>query len=258
MLDTRKHRSDETADPEERTILGDAQLAALHNWLARVNGTAVWKFVVSSVPLSTLWAYDAKEDSWAAFDKERQSVLSALTTVDNVVVLTGDRHQYAVIDFFGGRLLEISTSPLSQFDLAIKGIPALGRWASAETFNRTVVALNATDGTEYQATVQTPVERVLEYIPKVGDYIVPFGHFRTLTDMTSHDPVGQLQGLFHRGGHDRPRCAEACGRADRQRQECLADCGGRKASSVVGDASTRSPADSKLQGHPRVGPLESR
>ncbi|KAH7103806.1 PhoD-like phosphatase-domain-containing protein [Auriculariales sp. MPI-PUGE-AT-0066] len=171
VMDTRKYRSDDSVEEAERTMLGEQQLVAFHNWLSRVNGTAVWKFVVSSVPLTELWGYDAQKDSWAAYEDERQSIISALTSVQNIVVLTGDRHQFAAVDYMNGRLLEVSTSPMSQFDLAVNGFPALRRWASEKTFSKTVTAVNATDGTTYQTAVEYPVERVLEYVPK-GNYKV--------------------------------------------------------------------------------------
>ncbi len=37
VMDTRRHRSDiTTEDPATHTMLGDKQLAALHNWLGKV------------------------------------------------------------------------------------------------------------------------------------------------------------------------------------------------------------------------------
>ncbi|CAE6414987.1 unnamed protein product [Rhizoctonia solani] len=101
-----------------RTMLGEEQLAALHSWIADVNQTATWKFVVSSVPLTAMWAgYDGHLDLWAGYMHERNTVLSLLSSVPNVVVLSGDRHEFAAVEFPRGKYLvrEYSTSPLNQF-----------------------------------------------------------------------------------------------------------------------------------------------
>jgi len=57
-------------------------------------------------------------DSWAAYPAEKASILDAIATVPNVIILSGDRHEFAMIEFnhpssTGHRALEISTSPLS-------------------------------------------------------------------------------------------------------------------------------------------------
>ncbi|KAF8758332.1 PhoD-like phosphatase [Rhizoctonia solani] len=108
----------EAVDETSRTMLGEAQLAALHSWIADVNQTATWKFVVSSVPLTAMWAgYDGHVDLWAGYMHERDTVLSLLSSVPNVVVLSGDRHEFAAVEFPRGKHLvrEYSTSPLNQF-----------------------------------------------------------------------------------------------------------------------------------------------
>ncbi|CAE6441319.1 unnamed protein product [Rhizoctonia solani] len=108
----------EAVDEASRTMLGEDQLAALHSWIADVNRTATWKFVVSSVPLTAMWAgYDGHVDLWAGYMHERDTVLSLLSSVPNVVVLSGDRHEFAAVEFPRGKHLvrEYSTSPLNQF-----------------------------------------------------------------------------------------------------------------------------------------------
>ncbi|KAH7341143.1 PhoD-like phosphatase-domain-containing protein [Rhizoctonia solani] len=108
----------EAVDETSRTMLGEEQLAALHSWIADVNRTATWKFVVSSVPLTAMWAgYDGHVDLWAGYMHERDTVLSLLSSVPNVVVLSGDRHEFAAVEFPRGKYLvrEYSTSPLNQF-----------------------------------------------------------------------------------------------------------------------------------------------
>ncbi|CAE6486246.1 unnamed protein product [Rhizoctonia solani] len=108
----------EAVDEASRTMLGEDQLAALHSWVADVNRTATWKFVVSSVPLTAMWAgYDGHVDLWAGYMHERDTVLSLLSSVPNVIVLSGDRHEFAAVEFPRGKHLvrEYSTSPLNQF-----------------------------------------------------------------------------------------------------------------------------------------------
>ncbi|CAE6455989.1 unnamed protein product [Rhizoctonia solani] len=108
----------EAMDEASRTMLGETQLAALHSWIADVNQTATWKFVVSSVPLTAMWAgYDGHVDLWAGYMHERDIVLSLLSSVPNVVVLSGDRHEFAAVEFPRGKHIvrEYSTSPLNQF-----------------------------------------------------------------------------------------------------------------------------------------------
>ncbi|CAE6426614.1 unnamed protein product [Rhizoctonia solani] len=108
----------EAVDETSRTMLGEAQLAALHSWIAEVNQTATWKFVISSVPLTAMWGgYDGHVDLWAGYMYERDTVLSLLSSIPNVVVLSGDRHEFAAIEFPRGKHIvrEYSTSPLNQF-----------------------------------------------------------------------------------------------------------------------------------------------
>lgn len=56
VWDTRSYRSANKADDgEDKTMLGERQKVVFFDWLAKVNQTVTWKFVVSSVPLMTLW-----------------------------------------------------------------------------------------------------------------------------------------------------------------------------------------------------------
>ncbi|EJD53409.1 hypothetical protein AURDEDRAFT_180911 [Auricularia subglabra TFB-10046 SS5] len=177
VMDTRRYRSDASVEEAQRTMLGDKQLAAFHSWLGRVNGTATWKFVVSSVPLSSLWQYDAQTDAWAAFPKERKALIDALASVPNVVVLSGDRHQFAVIDYYNGGFPEISTSPASMFDVPwwLGRMGAGIQRISAETFKMNVTRQVENDegGVETLAPVEQelPIETVVHYAPS-GNYKV--------------------------------------------------------------------------------------
>lgn len=102
VLDTRRHRSLPETDPESTTLptmLGEKQLHDLHSWLGRVNSTATFKFIVSSVPFTSLWhGWDGQKDTWAGYRIERDSLLDVLQYIPNVVILSGDRHEFAFIE----------------------------------------------------------------------------------------------------------------------------------------------------------------
>ncbi|KAK0517971.1 hypothetical protein OC834_007907, partial [Tilletia horrida] len=119
VLDTRKLRSPASdADSESKTMIGEYQKDALMRWLGAVNTTATFKFVVSSVPFNTLWGgpldWDGQYDTWSAYFTERQQILDVLQYVPNVVVLSGDRHEFASVGL-RQTVTEFSTSPLSMF-----------------------------------------------------------------------------------------------------------------------------------------------
>jgi len=83
-----------------------------------VNSTSTFKFVITSVPFTSLWTHDAIVDSWAAYAAEKAAILDAIATVPNVIILSGDRHEFAMVEFnhftsTGHPVFEISTSPLS-------------------------------------------------------------------------------------------------------------------------------------------------
>jgi alkaline phosphatase D len=136
VLDTRRHRSTVEVDAAKRSMLGAQQLETFLNWLSKVrpkliankitslmtqvNSTSTFKFVITSVPFTSLWTHDAKVDSWAAYAAEKAFILDALATVPNVIILSGDRHEFALVEFNhpsinDHRILEISTSPLSMY-----------------------------------------------------------------------------------------------------------------------------------------------
>lgn len=112
VLDTRRHRTRDSEDPIEHTMLGDVQLAALYDWLGRVNSTSTFKFIVSSVPFTSLWDYFGTTDSWAGYPVEKAALLQSLQSVPNVIIISGDRHEFAHIEFntdTGNKIHEIST-----------------------------------------------------------------------------------------------------------------------------------------------------
>jgi alkaline phosphatase D len=71
--------------------------------MCQVNSTATFKFIVSSVPLSAMWAGpDGQVDTWAGADAERRAFLDLLEYIPNVIVVSGDRHEFAAIEYITG------------------------------------------------------------------------------------------------------------------------------------------------------------
>lgn len=156
MLDTRRFRSPSRALPADsrgKTMLGTEQREDLLAFLRHAEPTGVrWKIVVSSVPFTRNWRVNAA-DTWAGYLYERQIVLEAMWDVYHqssgsvgVVVLSGDRHEFAATAFpppsaftrrnhhdqkekhsenqtkwpAAANVYEFSTSPLSMFYLPIR------------------------------------------------------------------------------------------------------------------------------------------
>jgi alkaline phosphatase D len=145
-----------------------------HNPSRQVNQTATFKFIVTSVPFTSLWTHDAQIDSWAAYPYEKASLLSALHTVPNVYLLSGDRHEFAAIEFnplsetgtAAHVVREFSTSPLSMFYVPlIRTLRAASDAVVPKTWLRIV------DGEEnpIEEEEEVPMERVLKYLP-IGNY----------------------------------------------------------------------------------------
>ncbi|KAF4972071.1 hypothetical protein FSARC_1289 [Fusarium sarcochroum] len=130
MMDTRSYRSSNNApfNATDKTMLGKEQLADLLAWLAQPMPQGVrWKFIASSVPFTKNWPVNVK-DTWGGFLAERKKVLEAMwdsgARGTGVVILSGDRHEFAATRFpppVGSRwpqsaaAHEFSTSPLNQF-----------------------------------------------------------------------------------------------------------------------------------------------
>lgn len=130
MLDTRSYRSSnyEPWKSESKTMLGADQLEDFLAWLARPEPEGVkWKFVASSVPFTKNWPVNTK-DIWGGFLFERKKVLEAMWDAGargtTVVILSGDRHEFAATKFppspdsrwpDSAAAFEFSTSPLNQF-----------------------------------------------------------------------------------------------------------------------------------------------
>ena len=130
LLDTRSYRSSNSlpANDIEKTMLGPEQLEDFIAWLNRPEPQGVkWKIVASSVPLTKNWQVNTI-DTWGGFLSERRKILEAMWDVGarglGVVVLSGDRHEFAATKFpppansswpDSATVHEFSASPLSQF-----------------------------------------------------------------------------------------------------------------------------------------------
>ncbi|KAH9951414.1 PhoD-like phosphatase-domain-containing protein [Amylocystis lapponica] len=166
VMDTRRHRSTYETDAASRTMLGDKQLAALYDWLGKVNNTATFKFIVTSVPFTSLWQYEAQFDSWAGYAYEKTALLGALHSVPNVILLSGDRHEFAAIEYRspspGSTVLEVSTSPLSMFYVPFVRTLKMKSEGVVQQIKK-VAADTETEETEIIEEV--PQEQVLKYLP---------------------------------------------------------------------------------------------
>ena len=135
LMDTRRYRSSSTAlppDHPDKTMLGKAQIADLLQFISTEEPPGVYfKFIVSSVPLTRNWRINAA-DTWSGYLYERQIILEAMWDVSlspartGIVVLSGDRHEFAATSFPPPRdgrwppsatVHEFSTSPLNMFYL---------------------------------------------------------------------------------------------------------------------------------------------
>jgi alkaline phosphatase D len=190
VMDTRRYRSNVFDDDvHSRTMLGDQQLSALYDWLGKVstqstslpidlymvvqvNTTATFKFVVSSVPFTSLWGYDGQTDAWPGYADEKAALLKALHSVPNVIVLSGDRHEFAAIEFNGDEndngILEFSTSPMSMFYVPF--FRTLKKTSDAMVSRVKTEVVSTDDGDEVVNTkYEIPQEKVLRYIAS-GNY----------------------------------------------------------------------------------------
>lgn len=130
MMDTRSYRSSNKApfDAPGKTMLGAEQLSDLLAWLARPEPRGIkWKMIASSVPFTKNWPVNV-QDTWGGFLNERNEVLEAMWDAGergtSVVILSGDRHEFAATKFppppeskwsETATAYEFSTSPLNQF-----------------------------------------------------------------------------------------------------------------------------------------------
>lgn len=134
MMDTRSYRDSNNLpfEDEEKTMLGAEQLEDFLAWLARPEPRGIkWKFVASSIPFTKNWPVNVK-DTWGGFLSERKKVLEAMWDAgargNTVVILSGDRHEFAATKFppppeskwpETAAAYEFSTSPLNQFAMPV-------------------------------------------------------------------------------------------------------------------------------------------
>ena len=137
LMDTRRYRSPEfaaAANSTGKTMLGKAQLSDFLSFLRRSEPPGVkWKIIASSIPFTKNWRF-GDADTWAGYLYERQIILEAMWDVGlrggvGVVVLSGDRHEFAATAFpppagakwpLSATVHEFSTSPLSMFYLPVR------------------------------------------------------------------------------------------------------------------------------------------
>ncbi|KAH9882679.1 hypothetical protein J1614_000915 [Plenodomus biglobosus] len=136
LLDTRRYRSPASKDPNDpnKTTLGAQQLSDLLAWIQKPPPNGIhWKFIVTGTPFTKNWRFGS-EDTWGGHLHERRLILEAAWdlsshTPTGVVVLSGDRHEFAATAFpppAGGKwplsatVHEFSTSPLSMFYLPVR------------------------------------------------------------------------------------------------------------------------------------------
>ncbi|TFK26359.1 alkaline phosphatase [Coprinopsis marcescibilis] len=172
VLDTRRHRSSTDTEPDSRTMLGSTQLEALQNWLSKVNETVTFKFIVSSVPFTSLWQHDALKDSWGGYEVEKATILDAIQTVPNVFILSGDRHEFAAIEFAAPAVnlhvvREFSTSPLNMFYIPFVRTLKMESDVMLEQVRKETKLTDAGPVVEVYSDL-VPTERVLKYI-QVGN-----------------------------------------------------------------------------------------
>lgn len=91
----------------------------------------------------------------------------------NVIVLSGDRHEFAAIEFNspnqdGYNVLEFSTSPLSMFDVPI--FRTLMNQTEATVQRKRIEVRETEEGTDVvEVVTEIPQERTLKYLPR-GNY----------------------------------------------------------------------------------------
>ncbi|CAN9226764.1 unnamed protein product [Alternaria sp. RS040] len=136
LLDTRRYRtpaSNDASDPS-KTMLGAQQLSDLLAWIQKVPPPGVhWKFIVTGTPFTKNWQFGS-EDTWGGHLYERKRILESAWDLSSthdigVVVLSGDRHEFAATSFpppkdgkwpTSATVHEFSTSPLSMFYLPFR------------------------------------------------------------------------------------------------------------------------------------------
>jgi alkaline phosphatase D len=194
VLDTRRYRSAPSSDPEVAELpnmLGQKQLHALHSWFGKVNSTTTFKFIISSVPFTSLWhGYDGQKETWAAYKIERDSLLDVMQYIPNIVLLSGDRHEFAFIEHRGkipeisGKLFASLSFEVTQFDFIVGPLSMFAvnsmtlKSASDAMMEKIYIDTKTTPDSEkvesqarvgLTVTETIPEERTIAYLP-AGNY----------------------------------------------------------------------------------------
>ncbi|PSN75422.1 Metallo-dependent phosphatase [Corynespora cassiicola Philippines] len=136
LVDTRRYRSPANNKPDDETksMLGEQQLDDLLAWLSKPPPRGIhWKIIVTGVPFTKNWQFGT-EDTWGGYLHERRKILESAWDLSSqhgvgVVVLSGDRHEFAATSFpppkdsrwpVSATVHEFSTSPLSMFYLPFR------------------------------------------------------------------------------------------------------------------------------------------
>lgn len=121
------------------------------------------------MPFTSLWTHEAEFDSWAGYPAEKAALLQAFHSVPNVIVISGDRHEFAAIEFNSAnaghhQVHEISTSPLSMFYVPfIRTLQPESKERISKRLSRAVTLENGTEVIE-DFEEEVPMERVQKYI----------------------------------------------------------------------------------------------
>lgn len=157
MLDTRRYRSpndgtngsDPITGEPTKSMLGQQQLADLLEWLKRPEQPGVrWKVLVSSIPFTKNWWFGA-QDTWRGYLGERQIILEAMWDVGlrggiGVVVLSGDRHEFAATSFPPPPEGKEETVGLGRVGVGAQGVNSPGNRSPGLTTRRKRWPLSAT------------------------------------------------------------------------------------------------------------------
>jgi len=115
-------------------MLGKPQLQDLLFWISKPPPRGVhWKIIVTGVPFTKNWQFGS-QDTWGGYLVERRAILEAAWEMSStlgvgVVILSGDRHEFAATSFpppkdsewpISATVHEFSTSPLSMFYLPFR------------------------------------------------------------------------------------------------------------------------------------------
>ncbi|KAK5166456.1 uncharacterized protein LTR77_007999 [Saxophila tyrrhenica] len=223
MLDTRRYRSpnDNTngSDPltgeATKSMLGRQQLADLLAWLKRPEQPGVrWKILVSSVPFTKNWWFGA-QDTWRGYLGERQIILEAMWDVGlqggvGVVVLSGDRHEFAATAFppppegreeiVGLGPVGVGANPLGVRDMALDTQPTLRTRRKYWPLSSTVHEFSASPLNMFYLPYRTYSESSTSdtYVSDVCIKYIPDGNSKFGAISISNPPTSDQSVLHYR------------------------------------------------------------